>query len=208
MDIFKAIKKNDTAIKPIMTETLVKNPAIIPKESTKEIGKAPMVMKVMGKSGHIEVYENKITLVFHNNLTHTMARGRWAPKDIFIKNIAAIQIKPSGIAVGYIQFTIPGGFERRGGGLAKGATDALKDDNSITFAGKKQEAEFVKLKEYLEKRIIELSSPVTLVQHTQQASSADELAKFADLKNKGIITPRLPSTPGCAGPAPSGSPAW
>jgi hypothetical protein len=190
--VIEALNDNDGDIQTAATAAiaLINTPAtpVAPKAVTTEIAKSPMIMKVVGRSGTVEVYENKITLVYDNGITHTMARGRWAPKDIFIKNIAAIQIKPAGLAVGYIQFTIPGGIERRGGGLAKGAADAIKDENSITFADKKQEAEFVKLKGYLEKRIIELSAPVALVQQTHQISAADELAKFAELRNKGILT--------------------
>lgn len=63
-------------------------------------------------------------------------------KQIAVKSISAVQLKPAGMTRGYIQFTVPGGQERRSkGSVGGGATAAAKDENSVLFS-RKQQAEF------------------------------------------------------------------
>ncbi|MGH2868231.1 MAG: DUF4429 domain-containing protein [Solirubrobacteraceae bacterium] len=68
-------------------------------------------------------------------------------KRIHIRNIAGINFKPATLLVqGWIQFTVPGGLEKRaprGGWRAK---TVMHDENGITFL-KKSNAEFAALKD-------------------------------------------------------------
>lgn len=144
------------------------------------------IMTVAGYSGTVEVYENRIRLVYNNGLMMMSIRGKWAPKDIFIRNISSVQVKePSAIVAGFMQFSISGSMERRGGGLWGGITDAQKDENSVCFR-KPETANFLKVRDYLNEKIATMSAPTATV--VQQLSPADEIAKLADLKAKGILT--------------------
>lgn len=105
-----------------------------------------------------------------------MLRG---DKSIPYSSIAAVQLKKAGFTAGYIQLTLVGGPEAKGG-----LFQSAMDENTINFQSwGDNNARFQEAKELIEQRIISSRSGVV-----QQRSDADELAKFAELKTKGIIT--------------------
>lgn len=113
----------------------------------------------------------------------TVGKGE---KRIHISQLSAVQWKPAGaISNGFIQFTIPGGNERRSR-FGNQTQDAVRDENSIVFK-KKQMPQFEKLRAELEAAIAQhhTRSAPTLA---PAASLADELAKLAALRDQGIIT--------------------
>jgi hypothetical protein len=61
-----------------------------------------------------------------------MNGGNWT-KRIPFTSLTAVQFKPAGMMGGYLQFSVQGGNEPRGGVLA-----AAADENSITFSKKEQ----------------------------------------------------------------------
>jgi hypothetical protein len=70
-------------------------------------------------------------------------------KRIPLPSIAAVQWKPAGAMVnGFIQFTVPGGNERRSK-FGSQTTDASKDENSVVFT-KRQMPDFAKLRAAVE----------------------------------------------------------
>ena len=105
------------------------------------------------------------------NLVNQGIKGE---KTIPFKNISAVQLKKPGMSNGYIQFTLLGGNESRGGILA-----ATKDENTVMFT-KKYWNEMENLKKYIEKQqsILDNNSKET------QISSADEIKKY---KMKGLL---------------------
>lgn len=67
-------------------------------------------------------------------------------KRIHVKNITGINFKPANALIqGWIEFTVPGGQERRGRQGKRNQT-AGKDENAMLFL-KKSNAEFVALKD-------------------------------------------------------------
>ncbi|MFF8482240.1 DUF4429 domain-containing protein [Streptomyces antibioticus] len=59
-------------------------------------------------------------------------------KRLRISQIAAVQWEPAGpIVNGFIQFTLPGGIERRSA-FGHHAANAAKDENSVVFTGELQ----------------------------------------------------------------------
>ena len=84
---------------------------------------------------------------------------------------------------GYLQFTVPGGNESRGGIL-----DATKDENTFMFAGDNEKAEKIKI--YIEKRIQEIRSnaSTSMAQQAPVFSLSEELEKLASLKEKGVLS--------------------
>jgi hypothetical protein len=91
---------------------------------------------------------------------------------------------PSMMSNGYIQFTIPGGAEVRGGDWRA----ALKDENSIVFMRGKQADAFQQAKALIEQYQAAMRAQAS-APAVAPLSPADELAKFAALRDQGIITP-------------------
>jgi len=98
-------------------------------------------------------------------------------KTIPFKSIVAVQLKKAGMTAGYLQLTLTGGSEAKGG-----VFQSMSDENTISFQ-RGANAVFEEAKQIIEQRITEgssLSSPTV--------SNIDELEKLASLKDKGIIT--------------------
>lgn len=98
------------------------------------------ILKVKGSNGQIELYEKYIIIKregLGNALLHGMAAGH---KLIFIKSITGLQYMENG----YIQFIFSGSEESHSGGVF----NAVKDDNTVTF-GKKENADFMKIRDYI-----------------------------------------------------------
>ena len=96
-----------------------------------------------------------------------------------------MQWKPAGaVTNGFIQFTIPGGNERRSR-FGSQTQDAVRDENSIVFT-RKQQPEFEKLRAAQDDAIARHHSPQAVA--GPAPSIADELAKFAALRDQGVIT--------------------
>lgn len=102
-----------------------------------------------------------------------MLRG---DKTIPYSSIVAVQFKKAGMTAGYLQLTLKGGSEAKGGLL-----QSTTDENSIHFHRyKNNNALFEEAKTLIEKRMGDQQKP--------QGSAMDELEKLAKLKDKGVIT--------------------
>lgn len=130
-----------------------------------------------GRNGRVELYENFIRLDRGTALGF-LTQGLKGKKDIYFHSITSIQIKKPGFTVGYLQVSLPGGNES-----TKGVFSSVKDENTITFSNKNSYEEALKIKEYIEKKIMAKNS-----ERTGQVSTADEIEKLHLLKEKGILT--------------------
>ena len=136
-------------------------------------------MEVKGHNGSI-VFDGKKIIIKRNGVVALLTQGFKCDKEIYIKQISSIQLKQAGLLTsGYIQFAFSGGKENKGGLL-----DAGKDENTVIFT-KKQQPDFLKLKEELEKAILNQNTSTTTIKNN---SNLEELEKLASLKDKGIIT--------------------
>lgn len=136
-----------------------------------------IIMEAKGHNGQLEVHDDRI-VIKREGLMGLLTQGFKGNKEIPISQITAIQFKKTGtIFSGYIQFSIMGGVESRGG-----VFDATKDENTIMFI-KKQEPDFEKAKQMIEEKMYKSKATMT-----NPTSGLDELEKLADLKKKGIIT--------------------
>ncbi len=138
------------------------------------------VFTMKGVQDTLEVYEDKVTIA-PKGLLATMNKGLKGTKTIPFTSITAIQFKKSGFTSGYLQFTLPGGMENRGG-----VFEATKDENTFMFAGGPANIEAEKIKSYIEDQIKFSRLPIT--QKMESTSLSSELEKLADLKNKGVLT--------------------
>lgn len=110
-------------------------------------------------------------------LINLMTVGSKGEKSIPVKSITAIQIKEPRITTGFIQFAYSGASESKGG-----ITDAISDENTITFRSKKELQQAIELKALIESLQHEDNQP------TASPSGADEILKYKQLLDDGIIT--------------------
>lgn len=111
-----------------------------------------------------------------------LIHGLAGEKAIAISGIQAVQLRPARFGVrGYLQLTVMGGAESRGGAIA-----AAADENSVLFDVKDQPA-FEALGEAIRTAIHEARQPVSVT--AAAPSEADELEKLAGLRDRGILTP-------------------
>jgi Domain of unknown function (DUF4429)/Short C-terminal domain len=134
---------------------------------------------VQGVAGDLlEVYDNKVTIT-PKGLLGFLHKGFKGTKEIPFASISAIQFKKAGLTSGYIQFTVPGGNESRGGVFA-----AMTDENSFLFEEKDYQL-MIEIKDFIEKRMAELKVPQAA---PPAFSLSDEIQKLADLKAKGVLS--------------------
>ncbi|MEU6280909.1 DUF4429 domain-containing protein [Streptomyces sp. NPDC047028] len=101
-------------------------------------------------------------------------------KRIHVSQITAVQWKPPGVFVnGFIQFTVPGGVERRSA-FGGQTPSAIKDENTVIVT-KKQVPAFEELRAAVDGAIAQ--------QHKPAPSLADELAKLQQLVDGGALSP-------------------
>ena len=124
------------------------------------------------------VVENGYLRWTSKGFMNLMTQGSKGEKSIPIKSITAIQIKPPRLTTGYIQFAYSGASESKGGIM-----DAIKDENTITFSSKKELEQAKELKALIESLQNKDSQP-----ETSNTSDADELIKFKELLDAGVIT--------------------
>lgn len=105
-------------------------------------------------------------------------------KRIAITSITGVQLKPAGAFTnGFIQFTVPGGSERRSA-FGSQTLDAVKDENSVVFQ-KGDEPAFLKLREMIEQ------AQMTQAKAASAPPAPDvvaQLQQLGQLRDSGIIT--------------------
>jgi hypothetical protein len=129
-----------------------------------------------GVNGQLELHGDKVCIK-RKGLMGFLTQGLKGDKEIRLSSISSIQFKKaSALTNGYIQFAFMGGKEAKGG-----IFQATKDENSVIFT-QKQQAQF----EYIKIKIEQLLNAPTAA---QAPDDADQIAKFAILRDQGILTP-------------------
>lgn len=127
------------------------------------------------------VYEDRI-LIRHKGALNFFAMGIKGDKTVYYTDITAIQFKKAGFVAGHIQFAIMGSHEDKGG-----AFSAAGDENTITI-GSEQNAYAEEIVNYMNSKIREFKTARGTTQVVNNVSSADEILKFKQLLDAGIIT--------------------
>ena len=128
----------------------------------------------------LEVFDDRVTIT-PKGVLGFLNKGIQGTKEIPFSSIVAVQFKEAGaIMSGYLQFTIPGGNESRGGLLA-----ATKDENTFMFAHTKNNALAREIKEYINEAVRKSRTPQTTA---PSISLSDELEKLARLKEQGVLS--------------------
>jgi hypothetical protein len=142
---------------------------------------------MVNNSGKIlDVYDNKVVFTSTKS-TSTLVTGlvfgtslTQGEKTIYYKDAIGVQYKPSSIADGYIQ------IETSAGGMTSSSSQ-YGGENAIQFSGKARNEEAEIIVDFIKRKIDEIkNAPVGGV--VLQASSAEELKKFKDLLDMGVIT--------------------
>jgi hypothetical protein len=132
----------------------------------------------------LEVYENYIIIDFvatGAGLANILKGGGNGGKRINISDLTAIQFKePAGASIGFMQFTFPGSGESK-----RGVVDAINDENSVPVSPQNLEVARAAVN-YIEQRRVELRNTGGVV--VQQVSAADEIVKFKNLLDMGVIS--------------------
>lgn len=137
-------------------------------------------VKRAGKT-YIDVDELGIT-IRRKGMLNLMNQGLKGEKSIPFSSISAVQLKKPGITSGYIQFSILGGNESKGG-----VTAAVKDENSVMIAGQDEYDAMLELKSYIEKKILERNTPQQASQENSK-SPVEQVKELKELLDMEIIT--------------------
>lgn len=136
----------------------------------------------------LEVYDTYLILNFMRTggfatvTANVYSGGTTGGKRINFTDLTAIQFKePAGVTVGFIQFSYPGSHEFRGG-----VVDAINDENAIPVSPQNL-AIARQIVDYIEQRRVELRTPQPAIA-APAISAADELRKFKELMDMGVIT--------------------
>lgn len=138
------------------------------------------IYTMKGVQDLLEIFEDKLAIT-PKGVLGFLNKGLKGRKEIPFASIVAVQFREAGTVLsGYLQFTIPGGIENRGGLFA-----ATGDENTFMFAHKKNNGLAIEIKEYIDSAVRESRTPQAIA---PTASLSDELQKLAKLKEQGILS--------------------
>lgn len=140
-------------------------------------------------NGLLKVYEDKVT-ISRRTAMGFVSQGLKGDKTFFYSDLSSIEYKrPSFIANGYIKFITAGTVETKQniGILGTTTGKAFKDDNTLILRAFNKEIpkKSEELYKYILLKINECKNKNILVNNI---SNADEIMKFKELLNQGIIT--------------------
>jgi len=138
------------------------------------------VFSMTGVQDLLEVFDDRVA-ISPKGIMGFLNKGLKGTKEIPFSSVIAVQFKEAGsVFSGYLQFTIPGGNESKGGIMA-----ATKDENTFMFAHAKNNALAKEIKAYIDVAIRNARAPQSAI---NPASLSDELQKLAVLKASGILS--------------------
>jgi Short C-terminal domain/Domain of unknown function (DUF4429) len=137
------------------------------------------IYTMKGVQDVLEVFDDRVAIT-PKGVLGFLNKGIKGTKEIPFTSIVAVQFKEASLLLsGYLQFTIPGGIESRGGIFA-----ATKDENTFMFreAGNKMAR---RIKDHVDAAVRKSKTPQVAA---QSSSISDELQKLAKLKEQGVLT--------------------
>lgn len=128
----------------------------------------------------LKVYDDHCVLVAQKNFMSFMTQNLLnGDKDFYYSNLTSVQFKQASKWInGYIQFEYPGSHS---------SANDFNSENSFAFQLSKLDNETAsKAVDFIKSKIREAKNPTQTV--INATSAADELKKFKDLLDAGIIT--------------------
>jgi Domain of unknown function (DUF4429)/Short C-terminal domain len=135
-----------------------------------------------GVTGRVHVDDAWVTITRKGVLAKANYGFTCGEKRIPIASITSVQFKKLGLSNGYIQFSLAGSIESR-----RGLRDATKDENSVLFRST-QRRQFEQIRDFIEAKIAERSTPSPASPLPTATGVADELTKLADLRDRGVLS--------------------
>ena len=189
MGVFDKVKNAAKNYTNELKENEAKNKELIGMSMEERVKTRPEGVKycIINNLGKIlDVYDNKVVFSSTKS-TSTLVTGlvfgtsvTQGEKTIYYKDAIGVQYKPSSIADGYIQ------VETAAGGVTSSSSQ-YGGENSIQFSGKDRNEEAEIIVAFIKNKIEEIkNAPVGGI--VQQVSPAEELKKFKELLEVGIIT--------------------
>ena len=147
------------------------------------------VYNIKSSDGRVlRVFPDKIILT-QKGLLGAMSRGFAGEKTIYYSDISSVQFKNCGWTAGFLEFTFNGSGDRSGGPMS-----GANNENRFTFgrptigAARKLAKEMEEVKSYIDRAIEASRRKIIQGGSVSQISSADEIMKFKNLLDNGIIT--------------------
>lgn len=149
------------------------------KNKTEKADDSPYDLDAKSHGSFLALQGNTI-IIRHTGIANTLVKGGMqGEKRIPINSVLSVQFKDAGtMTSGYIQFETAGGSQHAARG---GLTEAAADENSFLFNQEDQQ-KFEKIRDRVNEILNGGSAP------SSTSSDADELAKFAKLRDAGVIT--------------------
>ncbi len=156
-------------------------PLLTQEEAGKEIleyGKHVIISLKSDGKYIIEISHDAIAVTASGALNR-MNKGAVGTKTYPMKKITGVQYKEPRMTAGYLSIIMSGTKDNMGGMLG-----AVRDENSIMF-GAKENKLILEIKEFIEYKINHQEENVS---STAMISAADEILKFKQLLDAGVIT--------------------
>lgn len=139
-----------------------------------------------GNGTLLEVYTDRVTICHGKSLLGSFAgfAGETVgEKTLYAADLTSVEFKEAQkLCIGYIRFAVHGGSN-----LRKTTADAAEDPNAVPIASVEKNSEAAEIKTYIEKMIRNTKDkPTSSV--VSSPSPAEELKKYKDLLDSGIIT--------------------
>jgi hypothetical protein len=145
-------------------------------------GREKIYFEMAGVQDILRIYKNKLSIEPMGVLGF-LNKGLKGTKEIPYRSIVAIQIKEAGAMFnGFLQFTIPGGNESKGGLFA-----ATNDENSFVFSGLHNNSLVNQIKGFIQWEIEYLHKPPQSTT-SLQPSISEELLRLALLQEQGVLS--------------------
>lgn len=142
------------------------------------------VYSIKGARGrHIDVYENKCVIKTKTTIGSILASNATdGEKTIYYKDCVGVQFKKSGFTIGYLQLETSASSMNNHGSNFFG-------ENSFTFEpGQVSNEKMEEVANYIKRKIDEIKTQGERPTVVAQVSVADEIKKFKELLDLGVIT--------------------
>jgi len=144
-----------------------------------------MGLSASGYNGQVTI-DGEFLVISRKGMMAKMYQGLKGDKRIPMASITSVQLREPKLTDGFIQFGMMGSIDSGGGIMA-----ARNDENSVSFY-KKDLADFLAIRDYVESKIVERSKPQVItvqgVASTPAPSKLDQLKQLGELKAAGVLT--------------------
>lgn len=144
-----------------------------------------MGLSASGYNGQVAI-DGEFLVISRKGMMAKMYQGLKGDKRIPISSITSVQLREPKITDGFIQFGVMGSIDSGGGIMA-----ARNDENSVSFY-KKDLADFMAIRDFVESKIVERSKPQVITVQTQASpapvSKLDQLKQLGELRAAGVLT--------------------